>query len=280
MDYYKLKLTLCPNTETGRDILAALLGEVGFESFMDSETGLDAFVPDNLYSGEAIAGILEHSLLIDTSVQCRIEKIPGRNWNEEWEKHFFEPIIIDNQVVIHSSFHKNIPQLRYDIVIDPKMAFGTGHHATTSLMVSYLLESDVSGKSFLDMGCGTSVLAILAKLKNAAPVTAIDVDEWACKNSLENIRLNRTPDIRVLQGDAGLLEKDVFDVIFANINRNILLQDIPVYAQCMRPGSSLFMSGFYREDIAMIKKKCEQEQLQWISCKEKENWTALHFMKQ
>jgi len=277
MDYYEIKLTLCSNTETGRDVLSAMLADAGFESFVESEGGLNAYISETLYSEEVIAGVLENFPLADTEVHYHIEKIADRNWNEEWEKHFFEPIIIGGQVVIHSSFHKDIPQLKYNIVIDPKMAFGTGHHATTALMVSYLVESDLNGKSFLDMGCGTAVLSILAKLKNAEPVTAIDIDEWSYQNSLENIRLNHTPDIRVLLGDAGLLGKETFDVIFANINRNILLQDIPVYAKCMRSGSALFLSGFYKEDMELIREKCEENRLQFVSYREKENWVAVHY---
>jgi ribosomal protein L11 methyltransferase len=227
MDYYEFQFNLSPHTEINRDLLAAALADVGFESFVDSDSGLSAFVPENLYSEAAVAAALKYLPLMDASVHYRIEKIAGRDWNEEWEKHFFEPIVIDDQVVIHSSFHRNLPQARYDLVIDPKMAFGTGHHATTSLMVAYLLELDLNGKSLLDMGCGTAVLAILARKKQACPVTAIDIDEWAYRNSLENIRLNHTPDIRVALGDAGRLGHERYDVIFANINRNVLLQDSP-----------------------------------------------------
>jgi ribosomal protein L11 methyltransferase len=277
MDYYELKLTLHPNTEINRDVLSALLANIGFESFVESNKGLDAFVPENLYSEEKIAGVLENLPLPDTSVQYHIEFVKSRDWNEEWEKNFFQPILIDNQVVIHSSFHKDIPVLPYDIIIDPKMAFGTGHHSTTSLMVSYLLELDLNGQSFLDMGCGTAVLAILARMKGANPVTAIDIDEWAYENSLENIRLNHTPDIAVHLGDAELLGKDIYDVIFANINRNILLKDIPVYAQCLHSGSSLFMSGFYQEDVDVILEECKKHQLQFVSYKEKNNWAAIQF---
>ncbi|MDR2804123.1 MAG: 50S ribosomal protein L11 methyltransferase [Dysgonamonadaceae bacterium] len=279
MDYYEFQFNLCPNTEIARDILSAALADVGFESFVDSDSGLSAFVPENLYSEPAVAEALEQLPLPDVSAHYRIEKITGRDWNEEWEKHFFDPIVIDNQVAIHSSFHQNVPQVRYDLTIDPKMAFGTGHHATTSLMVGYLLELDLAGKSFLDMGCGTSVLAILARLKQAYPVTAIDVDEWSYNNSLENIRLNHTPDIRVVRGDAGWLGKEIYDVIFANINRNVLLRDIPAYARCMRPGSSLFLSGFYMDDREVIHEKCEQEGLQPVSCREKERWAAMHFAR-
>lgn len=279
MDYYELKVTLTPNTEINRDILSALLAEIGFESFMESEKGLDAFVQAKLYSEEKLSEVLESLPLPDTTISYHIEFIKSKDWNEEWEKNFFQPIIINDQVVIHSSFHTDIPMLPYDIIIDPKMAFGTGHHSTTGLMVSYLLELNLSGKSFLDMGCGTAVLAILAKMKGANPVTAIDIDEWAYENSLENIRLNNTPDIRVQWGDASLLGKDLYDFIFANINRNILLSDIPVYASCMLSGSSLFMSGFYQEDIGVIREKCKANQLEFVSFKEQNNWSAVHFRK-
>ncbi|MDH8701749.1 ribosomal protein L11 methyltransferase [Dysgonomonadaceae bacterium PH5-43] len=280
MDYYELKLTLTPNTETNRDIISALLSDIGFESFVESDKGLDAYVPENLYSEENLAETLENLPLIDTNVKYHIEFIKSKDWNEEWEKNFFQPIIIDDRVVIHSSFHKDIPSLDYDITIDPKMAFGTGHHSTTSLMVSYMLDLDLTNKSLLDMGCGTAVLAILASMKGANPVMAIDIDQWAYENSLENIRLNNTPDIAVALGDASLLGDDKYDFIFANINRNILLEDIPTYAKCMKQGSSLYMSGFYQEDIDIIMKKCQEYGLKFVSFKEKNNWCAVHFSVQ
>jgi ribosomal protein L11 methyltransferase len=273
-------LSLFPNTEINRDVISASLAEIGFESFMESDEGLNAYIPEKLYLEESITEALENLPLPDISIRHRIEFIKDKDWNEEWEKNFFQPIIIDNQVVIHSSFHENIPHLQYDIVIEPKMAFGTGHHATTSLMISYLLEPDLKNRSFLDMGCGTAVLAILAKMKGANPVTAIDIDEWAYENSLENIHLNHTPDIQIKLGDAGLLEGTDYDIIFANINRNILLNDIPAYVSCMHSGSSLFMSGFYREDIEIIREKCQKHHLQFVSFKEQNNWAAVYFRKQ
>lgn len=279
MNYYELKLTFIPNTEVNRDITSALLAEIGFESFIESEKGLDAYISEKLYSEENLSELLENLPLIDTSVKYHIEFIKNQDWNEEWEKNFFQPIIIDEQVVIHSSFHKDIPKLPFDIIIDPKMAFGTGHHSTTSLMVSYLLELDLSNKSFLDMGCGTAVLAILARMKGAFPIVAIDIDEWAYENSLENIRLNKTPDIEVGLGDASLLGKETYDFIFANINRNILLEDIPTYSKCLLSGASLYMSGFYQDDIDVIMNKCKEYNLQFISFKEKNNWSAVHFQK-
>lgn len=280
MNYYKLYLTITPNTEINRDVLSALLADTGFESFVDTDRGLDAFVPEKAYSEKAMLEVLENFPLSGVRIQYDCELIIGKDWNEEWEKHFFQAIIIDNQVVIHSSFHKDIPELPYDIVIDPKMAFGTGHHSTTSLMISCLLELDLKERSFLDMGCGTAVLAILARMKGAHPVTAIDIDKWAYENALENIRLNGMPDIRIKCGDANLLEKERYDFIFANINRNILLNDMAVYVRCMHPGSRLFMSGFYREDREIITEKCKEHGLKPVSCKEKNNWTAMQFLKQ
>jgi ribosomal protein L11 methyltransferase len=279
MNYYKINLKLKPPTEIHRDVLSALLVNIGFESFVETDNGLDAFIPEKDYSAKAIAGILENFPLSDVQIQYSVEFIKSEDWNEAWEKHFFQPIIIDNRVIIHSSFHQDIPQLPYDIVIDPKMAFGTGHHVTTLLMVSYLLELDLNNQALLDMGCGTAVLAILAKMQGAHPVTAIDNDKWAYENALENIRLNNTLSIRVLLGDANLLENDNYDIIFANINRNILLNDMHHYAQSMRPEAFLFMSGFYTEDKEVITETCEKYDLNFISFKEKNNWMAMQFQK-
>jgi len=279
MDYYQVKFTLIPNTEINRDVLMALLADYGFESFEESDKGLDAFIPEKYYSETDVAEILENYPLPDTLIQKEVEWIKSRNWNEEWEKNFFQPIVIADQIVVHSSFHQNIPSARYEIIIDPKMAFGTGHHATTSLMLSYILELDVNNCSFLDMGCGTAVLAILAKMKGADPVVAIDIDSWACDNSLENIHLNHTADIQIRQGDASLLVNEHYDYIFANINRNILLNDIQRYASCMPEGSSLLMSGFYCEDNRLIREECKKHHLEYISEKEKDRWVAMHFRK-
>jgi ribosomal protein L11 methyltransferase len=279
MNYFEIKITVTPNTEANRDVISGLLATIGFESFTETEGGLNAYINEIFYSEVAIAGILNNLPLPAVSARYQAEWIKSRDWNEEWEKNFFQPIFIENKVVIHSSFHKNVPQLPYNIVIDPKMAFGTGHHSTTALMLSWLLEQDLNGKSFLDMGCGTAVLAIMAQMKGAQPVTAIDNDEWAYENALENIRLNNASAIHVQLGDSKLLRKDRYDYIFANINRNILLNDIPVYAACMSPGSSLFMSGFYKEDIKIISTACREQYLEYTGSKEDNHWAAVHFIR-
>jgi ribosomal protein L11 methyltransferase len=278
MNYFELKVLLAPNTEVNRDVISALLADIGFESFMESENGLNAYIAENLFSEETVADVLRNLPLPDVSVQYKAEWIKSRNWNEEWEKNFFQPIIIQNQVIIHSSFHKNIPSLPYDIVIDPKMSFGTGHHSTTSMMVSYLLGQNLEKKSLLDMGCGTAILAILAHKKGAKPIVAIDNDEWAYENSLENIRINHAPDIQVKWGDASLLGKEYYDFIFANINRNILLNDILAYAACMKPGTTLFMSGFYKEDLDCITDACLKQSLKFTDYKEDNRWVAAKYV--
>jgi len=277
MNYIELKIVLSPNTEINRDVTSSLLAEIGFESFVESETGLDAYIAEKLFSEEAVSGVLKNFPLSDVAIQYETERIESRNWNEEWEKNFFQPIVIQDKLIIHSSFHKDIPPLPYDIVIDPKMAFGTGHHSTTSMMVSYLLEQDLERKSLLDMGCGTAVLAILAHKKGAKPVVAIDNDEWAYENALENIRINQASGIQALLGDANLLGKERYDFIFANINRNILLNDIPTYTACMNPGASLFMSGFYEEDLAVISDACLKQSLRLVDYKKDNRWVAAQY---
>jgi len=278
MNYIEIKTFLTPNTEVFREIISALLSEIGFESFMESETGLNAYITEELFSEEAVDNLINNLPLQGVSVRYEVNQIKSRNWNEEWEKNFFQPIIIQNQVIIHSSFHKDIPPLTYNIVIDPKMSFGTGHHSTTAMMVSYMLEQNLDGKSLLDMGCGTAVLAILAYMKGARPVVAIDNDEWAYNNSLENISINGASGIQVKLGDANLLGAERYDFIFANINRNILLNDIPAYASCMHTGASLFLSGFYEDDLCLISEVCQKYSLKFAGNKTDNRWVAARFI--
>lgn len=262
------------------DMLTGLLADIGFDSFSENEQGLIAYIPKDKFDESLLRETLEDFPIGNHSISYTLKEIPPTNWNEEWEKHYFEPILIENKCIIHSSFHQNIPQVDYDILIDPKMAFGTGHHETTSLMLAELLELDLQKKSFLDMGCGTAVLAILASMKGASPVVAIDIDEWAFENALENIALNNTNTVQVKKGGAELLQNEgTFDYIFANINRNILLNDMEAYAACMHHGSVLYMSGFYVQDIPAITDKASSLGLLYNSFKEKNNWAAIHFVK-
>ncbi|MEG1562428.1 MAG: 50S ribosomal protein L11 methyltransferase [Bacteroides sp.] len=281
MKYVEFTFSTHPCTEAVNDVLAAVLGEAGFESFMACETGLKAYVQQALCQESCIQKALADFPIAGASITYTCTEAEDKDWNEEWEKNFFQPIIIGNRCVIHSTFHTEVPPAQYDIVINPQMAFGTGHHETTSLILGELLEGDLYGKSLLDMGCGTSILAILARMRGAAPCTAIDIDEWCVRNSLENIALNGLTDITVEEGDASILAgRGPFDIVIANINRNILLADMKRYVACMQPaGAELYMSGFYTDDVPAIRAEAERNGLTFVSQQEKNRWAAVKFTR-
>lgn len=279
MRYFEITFITTPCTETVNDVLSAVLGEIGFESFVEHENGIKGYAQQNLFDENTLKDILRDFPLPDANIQYEVQLMEDKNWNEEWEKNFFQPIVIGNRCVIHSTFHKDIPQAEYDIVINPQMAFGTGHHQTTSLILSELLDADLKGKSLLDMGCGTSILAILAAMRGAAPITAIDIDDWCVENSKDNIKLNEVDNITVELGNADLLKgRKPFDIIIANINRNILLADMKAYAEVMHPGSEIYMSGFYVQDIPYLQEEAVKHQLKFQYHKEKDNWAAVKFV--
>ena len=279
MKYFEVTFTTSPCNETVNDVVSALAGEIGFESFVEWENGVQAYIQQSLFDEEALKSMVADFPLPDTTVEYTIAEAEDKDWNEEWEKNFFQPIVIGDRCCIHSTFHKDTPQTEYEILINPQMAFGTGHHETTSSIISELLEADLQGKSVLDMGCGTSILAILASMRGADPITAIDIDDWCVNNSRDNIALNGINNITVEWGDANLLKgRAPFDVIIANINRNILLADMAQYAACMHSGSELFMSGFYVEDIPVIQEKAESLGMEFIHHREKNNWAAVKFI--
>ena len=279
MKYFEVTFTTSPCNETVNDVVSALAGEIGFESFVEWENGVQAYIQQSLFDEEALKSMVADFPLPDTTVEYTVVEAEDKDWNEEWEKNFFQPIVIGDRCCIHSTFHKDTPQTEYENLINPQMAFGTGHHETTSSIISELLEADLKGKSVLDMGCGTSILAILASMRGADPITAIDIDDWCVNNSRDNIALNGIENITVEWGDANLLKgRAPFDVIIANINRNILLADMAQYAACMHSGSELFMSGFYVEDIPVIQEKAESLGMEFIHHREKNNWAAVKFI--
>ncbi len=276
MKYFQVTFTPHPCNETVTDVISALTAEIGFESFVECEGGLDAYIQQSLFDEKSLKQIIADFPIPGTTIDYTITEPEDKDWNEEWEKNFFQPIVIGDRCVIHSTFHKDYPKAEYDIVINPQMAFGTGHHATTSSIIAELLDADLAGKSVLDMGCGTSILAILASMRGADPITAIDIDDWCVNNSRDNIRLNRISNIEVKLGDASLLKGHTpFDVIIANINRNILLNDMPAYAACMHKGSEIYMSGFYVEDIPAITEKGASLGMKFIHHREKDRWAAV-----
>jgi ribosomal protein L11 methyltransferase len=260
--------------ELGSEILIAELGEKAFESFIETETGISAFVQKDLWD----SNILDDIQILNNpefKIEYTFEEIEQVNWNEEWEKNF-EPIDVDGKCHVRAPFHEKT-NAEFDIVIEPKMSFGTGHHETTHMMIQHLLETDLVGKKTLDMGCGTAILAILAEMKGAQPIDAIDIDNWCYLNSIENAERNNCKHISVYEGDASLLIGKKYDVIIANINRNILLNDMQQYVDCLNKGGILFLSGFYTEDIPIISESCISKGLTYVNQFERNNWVALKF---
>ncbi len=261
--------------QPGSDILIAELGEEGFESFVETEKGISAFIQKKDWHEDILKNI---QILSSGEFQITFayEEIEQVNWNTEWEKNF-EPIRVNDLVSVRAPFHEKT-DLPYDIVIEPKMSFGTGHHETTHLMIQQLLAVDLKNKTVLDMGSGTGILAIMAELRGAKSVDAIDIDDWCYENALENAARNSCTKIHVFKGDAALLAEKNYDVIIANINRNVLINDLPVYYKCLNKGGVLLLSGFYREDIPFIKKAATGLGLKESDLLEKNNWISLKFV--
>ena len=282
MTYYEFDFTYDTSLdiEIVNDVLAAELGEIGFESFTSDEKGLQGFIPATLYNIDHVEEKLAAFPLEGTTIHYSASPVEDKDWNEEWEKNYFQPIHIGNECQIRASFHPQEPGFRHNILIDPKMAFGTGNHETTYLMIQAMLASDLKGQEVLDMGCGTAVLAILAHQQGAKRIVAIDIDEWAYNNALENIHLNQAEEIQVLLGGAErIAETGTYDTILANINRNILLHDIHHYAQALKEGGQLIMSGFYEEDCPMLEAECRQWGLEPIDRASRNKWTRMRVIR-
>jgi ribosomal protein L11 methyltransferase len=261
--------------EPATEILIAELGFAGFESFVENEDGVLAYIQKPDWNSEIL-----HTISIlnsdEFAISYEFKEVAQTNWNAEWEKNF-DPIQVDDLVSIRAPFHEN-PNLHYDIVIEPKMSFGTGHHETTHMMVQHLLDVNVEGKKVLDMGCGTGILAIFAEMKGAQPIDAIDIDRWCYENSLENVERNGCQHISVYEGDASLLRGKQYDLIIANINRNILLKDMKVYTDCLNESGVLLLSGFYEDDIPMIDEEVSKYGLSLDKKIHRNNWVALKYV--
>ena len=274
--YTLFDFTLSP-VDPFRDILLAELVELGFDSFEETPSGLKAYaLQEHLSTDWWDAVQLRH--MDGVEIAFTKEEVPDINWNEEWEKQF-DPIELGQRCRVRADFH-SYKEVEHDLIISPKMSFGTGHHQTTYMMLEFLLEAELKGLPLLDMGCGTGVLAILAAQRGAVDIHAVDIDHWAVENTKENILLNNVNEIQVQQGDVEVLRSwtNQFKWVLANINRNILLQDIPAYVDCLKKDGVLLLSGFYTEDLPLIHKTCEAQGGRLEKKRERDNWVAAKYV--
>lgn len=313
MKYLEFTFTTSPANEAISDVLSMVLAEIGFESFIhtdeldlprvgnddnfpeapifadkaDEDTYL-AYIQTSLFDQAALDACLENFPLPDVTITYEQKEAEDKDWNEEWEKNYFQPIIIPGQerprCTIAATFHKDVPNGDYNVRINPQMSFGTGHHQTTAQMIGRILDDDMEGLEVLDMGCGTSILAILARMRGAKHCVAVDFDEWCVKNSIENIAINGLDGIDVYHGDASALapftsEAGFFDLVIANINRNILLADLKHYVRTMKAGAHIYMSGFYTEDVPMLRAHAESLGLTFVDERSLDNWACIKMCK-
>ena len=278
MDYRELTFNIASKEEFHRDLLINALSEIGFDTFEETDFGFKAYIPTSHYNKIKLElRLIVFKEMFDFSY-TEID-IPYKNWNDEWESNF-EPIVVTNQCYVRATFHPARPDFKYEVVVDPKMAFGTGHHQTTSMMMQWMLSEKLNDKAVLDMGCGTGILAILAAKMDASEITAIDYDPVCYESALENKNLNNTNQIVVLCGSKEVIPNQKFDIILANINRNILLDQLDRYAEVLKTKGLLFLSGFYEEtDLAMITGKAQSIKLKYLGHKTEKNWVAAKFSK-
>ena len=275
MDFIQVSITAPPDLV---DILTAELSQYGYDTFMETDEGLEAYTTEEIYSEADVKEVLDR-YNHNNDISYSSQKIEKQNWNEEWEKNF-EPLLIGNVCSVRASFHPKPEQVQYDIVINPKMSFGTGHHETTSLMIENQLRIEHDGKRVLDMGCGTGILAIMACKLGANQIVAVDIEDWTVENARENAGINGCSNIEVRLGNVQQIATDApFDIILANINRNVLLDDIPAYAEKLLPGGPLVLSGFYTEDLGLIKEKALACNFTFTSMRSKNNWVSAVFTK-
>ena len=276
MNYIEASFKIEPSNP-GAEILIAQLSQIGYESFLETEDGVQAYIQESFFNTDDIQGLT--ILQMDAfRVSYTHKLVPDQNWNKVWESNY-DPVLIKEKVYIRAPFHTELENIAFSILINPKMSFGTAHHETTSNMIELMLDEDMKGATVLDMGCGTGVLAILAEMMGAKSVLAIDNDEWAYNNSLENIRNNNCRNINVLLGDESLLGNERFDFVIANINRTGLTENIPVYSNHLKEGGSMLLSGFYESDLSHIEAITKKAGLTIELKKEQNNWLAVKFNK-
>ncbi|MBV5315309.1 MAG: 50S ribosomal protein L11 methyltransferase [Prolixibacteraceae bacterium] len=276
MIYTQISFKLTPDSQENREILIALLSDIAFESFDENDESVMGYIP-----GESanLDEIREITALLPFMVSIEDETIPDQNWNEVWEKNYFKPLLIGGKCLVRAPFHTEYETAEFELVIEPKMAFGTGNHETTTLVAEQILDMDLTGKTVLDMGCGTGILGMLASLKGAKNITAIDIDSWSFESTVENARLNNIFNLEAKLGDAGLLGNETYEIIFANIHKNVIINDLPIYESVLQSGGKLYLSGFYTHDMPDVKAKAESVGLLETGYHEKNNWVVYSFEK-
>lgn len=276
MDYTEVHFQVEPQS-TGTEILIAMLSQIGYESFMETDEGLTAYIQSPQFQ-LADLDELRQNLAPDINFTFTSTTVKSQNWNEVWESNF-NPVIIGEKVLVRAPFHEPDGSYEYEIIIEPKMSFGTAHHETTIMMIELILEEHLSGKTVLDMGCGTGILAILAEMMGAKGIVAIDIDDWAYNNALENIRKNKCKHITVYKGTVDLLNHEKFDIVLANINRNVLLAEMEKYTDHLVQDGVLILSGFYTEDIDVINQSVISCGLNMVKKETRNDWAAVRFIK-
>ena len=277
MNYTELNLHLNP-LELFGEMLTYQLGEVGFEMFEDTPQGFKAYIQTANFNNDAVLEIIEGIKELNCEVSYTIKDIPWQNWNAEWEKNY-QPEIIGNKIYVRAEFHEANPSYPHEIIVQPRMAFGTGHHPTTSQVMEAMLDIDFQNKSLLDMGCGTGILAILGMQLGASSAYAIDYDPNSVDNSIENAKRNGYPQIEVALGSSELLEGKSYDIILANINRNIILNDLDKYAASLNDGGLLITSGYYTSDLSVIKNKAAEYHIDYLQHTSQNDWCCATFKK-
>ncbi len=276
MAWLELSFSVPPDEELA-EIFSARLAEIGFDSFLSEEEAFKAYVDEENFELNELNHLLNENFFSEIRL-IKNEILPEKNWNEIWESDY-QPVIVNSRCRVRAPFHKPDAGFEFDLLIEPRMSFGTAHHETTSQVIKLMLDRPFEGKSVLDMGSGTAVLAILARKMKASPVVAIDNDEWAYNNALDNIQLNQVPDVEVALGDAAAIGQRKFDVVIANINRNILLNDMGIYIAALEPQGQLLMSGFYEADLALITDKAVSLGLKYVKHISENQWVAALYSK-
>ncbi len=278
MNYIKVTFRIANAEEYTADLLASFLGEIGFESFEETTQGIIGYCPESLFDAAQIQPVLDE-LPGEAQITYRTDLIEDQNWNQVWEDNYFEPIVVGGHCCIHSAQRLPDKKYKYDIIINPRQAFGTGSHETTRMIVSLLMDMSLHGKTVIDMGCGTGVLAIMASLCGAKELFAVDIDPWSQQNAIDNIAANNIHNIQVALGDANLLADKKCDLLMANINRNILIQDMDKYYNAIEAGGKLMMSGFYSEDLPLIKAKAISLGMEQKEVMTNNDWVAVCYKK-